>query len=204
MEKLQQLLADSWRLGLSLLYSNLELLLPTQHTGQLWKPGAGSPPIQLRTSAVRKNSKLSRRRHRPLVDSSGETQRSPSGGGNSRRDQTALATAACLDALTDFFDCMSFLDATAPPVWGPRGPETFLWTGAEIHGGMQDEMREGTEEAGWRRHQERLLDVRAAIEGLSCRTCTERMHESWRGSRESPTSSRPEVNFGLQAASAAR
>lgn len=228
--QLQQLLAESWRWGVSLLYSNLGLLLPTQDTEDLCKPSGDSPSsdshIQLptRAHAVRKSSKLSRRTRHPLVDtttsSSSGTQRTSAGGGSSRRDGTGQTTAACLDALTDFFDCMSFLDATAPPVPGPCGPERFVWTGAETHDGMLDEMREEEEEKSWSRSQEKLLDIRAAVEDLSCRECLKRVCGAWWGNQrsqqevagESPgwpperltspsSSERPDLNFSFQSAS---
>lgn len=219
---------------MSLLYSNLGLLLPTQDTQDLCNPSGDSPSsdphIQLptRAHAVRKSSKLSRRRRRPLVDtttsSSSGTQRTSAGGGSSRRDGTGQTTAACLDALTDFFDCMSFLDATAPPVPGPCGPERFVWTGAETHDGMLDEMREEEEEEkSWSRSQERLLDIRAAVEDLSCRGCLKRVCGArWGNQRSqqevalesrrwpperltSPSSSeRPDLNFTFQPTSASR
>lgn len=225
--KLQQLLAESWRWGVSLLHSNLGLLLPTQDTDEHRKPSGDSPPsvvhIQPPTKArtVRKNSKLSRRRHHTLV---GAATSSSAGGGNSRRDETGRTAAASLGALTDFFDCMSFLDATAPPLPGPCGPERFVWTGAETHDGMLDQMREEEEEEeSWRRNQERLLDIRAAVEGLSARKWRTRVCDAWRGNQRSrqevggesrgrplerltswSSSEKPNLNFSCQPASSAR
>lgn len=223
--KLQQLLAQSWRLGVSLLYSNLGLLLPTQNSDELQKPSGDSPPsdahIQLptRALAVRKSSKLSRRRRHPLVDA---TTSSLAGRRNSQRDETGRTAAACLGALTDFFDCMSFLDATAPALQGPCGPERFVWTGAETHDGMLDEIREEEEESR-RRNQEKLLDIRAAVEGLSCRECRKRACDVQRANQRSrqgvggesrwrplecltssSSSEKPNLNFSFQRASAAR
>lgn len=226
--RLQQLLVESWRLGVSLLYSNLGLLLPTQDTDELWKPSGDSPSSDAHTqlptraqAAVRKSSKLSRRRRHPLVDA---TTSSSAGGGNSRRDKTGQTVAARLAALADFFDCMSFLDATAPPVPGPCGPERFVWTGVETRDGMVDDMREEEEdEESWRRNQETLLDIRAAVEALSCRKCQNKVCDARRGSltsgqevggesrgrtlkclTSSSSSGKPNLNFSFQPASAAR
>lgn len=228
--KLQQLLAESWRMGVSLLHSNLRLLLPTtQDADQLRKPSGDSAwsdaPAQLptRAQAVRRSSKLSRRRRHPQVDA---TTSSSAGGGNSRRDEAGRSAANCLGALTDFFDCMSFLDAAAPPLQGLCGPERFVWTGAETHDGMLDQMREEEEEEeqeSWRRNQERLLDIRAAVEGLSFRKCLNRVCDAQRGvqrSRQevggesrgrspecltsSSSSEKQNLNFSFQPASAAR
>ena len=92
-----------------------------------------------------------------------------------------------LDALTDFFDLMSDLDATipataaAPLVSGSRRPEGFVWTGAEMKDGLLDEMREEEEEEEEGRRwsqQERLLDIQAAVEGLGCHRCCLRVSEA--------------------------
>lgn len=85
-----------------------------------------------------------------------------------------------LDALTDFFDLMSYLDATlpaaAPLVSGSCRPEAFVWTGAEIKDGLLDK-RSKEEGRSW--SQERLLNVQAAVEGLGCHKCCWRFSEAW-------------------------
>uniref|UniRef100_A0A3Q0R949 ATPase family AAA domain containing 5b n=1 Tax=Amphilophus citrinellus TaxID=61819 RepID=A0A3Q0R949_AMPCI len=92
----------------------------------------------------------------------------------------AKEESECLDALTDFFDLISYLDANLLPA-GTRvsdscTPEAFVWTGAEIKDGLLDEMRE-EEVRSW--SQERLLDIQAAVEGLGCHRCLCRMSEVW-------------------------
>ncbi|XP_030590037.1 ATPase family AAA domain-containing protein 5b [Archocentrus centrarchus] len=92
----------------------------------------------------------------------------------------AKEESECLDALTDFFDLISYLDANLLPA-GTRvsdscTPEAFVWTGAEIKDGLLDEMRE-EEVSSW--SQERLLDILAAVEGLGCHRCLCRMSEVW-------------------------
>lgn len=86
-----------------------------------------------------------------------------------------------LEALTDFFDLMSYLDATmpasAPLVSGPYRPGAFVWTGAEIKDGLLDEMTE-EEEEGRGRSWERLLDIQAAVEGLGCHRCLLRVSKA--------------------------
>ncbi|TKS67993.1 ATPase family AAA domain-containing protein 5 [Collichthys lucidus] len=178
MMDLLRLLVESWRRGVPLLYSNLELLLPkgtsVHHLdkGTCSEPG---PKVSVDDSKpVRKVSRLSRRRRITASDTST----------SSSRDETernaAKVSSDCLDALTDFFDLMSYLDATMPPaeplVSGSCRPEAFAWTGAEIKDGLLDEVSEEEEEGS---SQERLLDIQAAVEGLGCHRCLWRVSTAW-------------------------
>uniref|UniRef100_A0A668AZS6 ATPase family AAA domain containing 5b n=1 Tax=Myripristis murdjan TaxID=586833 RepID=A0A668AZS6_9TELE len=98
-----------------------------------------------------------------------------------KTEQTApkLATR-CLDALTRFFDLMSYLDATMPAakvlVLDSWRPEEFVWTGAEITNSLLDEIRE---EQGRRYDQERLLEIWAVAESLGFHSCWWRVSEVW-------------------------
>ncbi|XP_044044944.1 ATPase family AAA domain-containing protein 5b isoform X2 [Siniperca chuatsi] len=210
--KLLRLLAESWRGGVPLLYSNLELLLPIGakgtsvpfmdrgtcsglqseltpsdtdlHIQQL--DGNVSPKASATNSkSVRNNSRLSRRKHDATSSSSltqtplpSKSSRAPSSRDKTEQNAAKVATD-CLDALTDFFDLMSYLDATMPAaeplVSGSCRPEAFVWTGAEIKDGLLDEM---SEEEGRSRSQERLLDIQAAVEGLGCHRCCWRVSEA--------------------------
>lgn len=216
MIKLLRLLAESWRGGVPLLYSNLELFLPIWamgksdhfpdkgpycrshselapadlHIQQL--DGNVTPKASFTDSrSVRNISRLSRRKYIPAVfdstSSSSLTQtpqisslsskradsRAPS-----RRDKTeqnaAKVATNCLDALADFFDLMSYLDATMPQA---AAPDAFVWTGAEVKDGMLDEKSEEGESRTW--SQESLLDMQAAVEGLGCHRCLWRASEAW-------------------------
>nr|XP_020502050.1 ATPase family AAA domain-containing protein 5-like isoform X2 [Labrus bergylta] len=108
-------------------------------------------------------SSLSKRAHR-TAQSSGEKIEKPA----------ANLVTDCLDTLTDFFDLMSYIDATVPAampvVSGACKPEVFVWTGAEIKDGLLDEMRE-EEEGGRSWSQEMLLDFQSAVEGLGSHRC---------------------------------
>ncbi|GAA6232351.1 ATPase family AAA domain-containing protein 5-like [Lates japonicus] len=229
---LLRLLAESWRGGVPLLYTNLELLLPISAKGTsvhyLEKETCSelqselapsdtdphfqqlnrnvSPKVSANNSkSVQNISRLSRRKyittlfdttssstltHKPQITSlslKGAHSRLPST--SDKAEQIAAKVAAdCLDALTDFFDLMSYLDATlpaaAPLVSGSRGPEAFVWTGAEVKDGLLDEMSEEEEEEeeeeegrSWSR--ERLPDIQAAAEGLGYHRCWWRVSEAW-------------------------
>ncbi|XP_075946342.1 ATPase family AAA domain-containing protein 5b isoform X2 [Anarhichas minor] len=196
MNKLLGLLAEGWRGGVPLLYSNLELLLPIGARGtsdhdplirQLDANVNREAPATTGTS-VKNASRLSRRKRIPATldasSSSSSTQHpqrassSPKGAASSR-DETegsaAKAATDCLEALTDFFDLMSYLDSTTPAA--ACRPEAFVWTGAEMKDGLLDEVSEDQEVGGvWSRA--RLSDVQAAVEGLGCHGCCRRMSEA--------------------------
>ncbi|XP_051239799.1 ATPase family AAA domain-containing protein 5b isoform X2 [Dicentrarchus labrax] len=151
------------------------------------------------SKSVRNMYRLSRRKYMPtmfdttssssltqnLQRKSSSAKRSSSRTPRSRdaTDQnTAKVALDCLDALTDFFDLMSYLDATMPAaeplVSGLCRPEAFCWTGAVMKDGLLDEMSEEEEEhRSW--SQEKLLDIQAAVEGLGCHRCLWRMSEAW-------------------------
>uniref|UniRef100_A0A3Q3E5T4 ATPase AAA-type core domain-containing protein n=1 Tax=Hippocampus comes TaxID=109280 RepID=A0A3Q3E5T4_HIPCM len=83
----------------------------------------------------------------------------------------------CLNGLADFFDVMSYIDATVAttealdPVTCTRD---FVWTGADIKDGLFDE----TSEEEVRSHsRERLLEIRATAEALGCRGCWSHMSD---------------------------
>ncbi|XP_074486562.1 ATPase family AAA domain-containing protein 5b isoform X2 [Sebastes fasciatus] len=210
MNNLLRLLAESWRGGVPLLYSNLELLLPVGakgtcsglqrelvpsdtdlHIQQLDGYVSGKASAT-NSKSVRSISRLSRRKCITAISdatSSSSLTQNPqrkSKRAPSSRDKTedaAKAETDCLNALTDFFDLMSFLDSTmpaaaAPLVSGSCRPEAFVWTGAEIKDGLLDELSED-EEVSRIQSQERLLDIQAAVEGLGCHRCCCRVSETW-------------------------
>ncbi|XP_026160120.1 ATPase family AAA domain-containing protein 5b [Mastacembelus armatus] len=92
----------------------------------------------------------------------------------------AKVATSCFSALTDFFDLMSYLDATlpaaAPLVSGSCKPQAFVWPGAEIKDGLSDEVSD-EDDRSW--SQEWLLNVQAAVEGLGCHRCCRRVSEAW-------------------------
>lgn len=215
--KLLRPLAESWRGGVPLLYTNLELLLSLKAEGtsvhfldeglqnrlsppdlHIQQPGGNVGPKAPTNNckSFRNISRLSRRKNRTSFDitsSSGVTSlqrtsslnrappRSCSFGDNA---EPSRVSAHSLEALTDFFDLMSFLNATvpaaAPLVSGPCRPGAFVWTGAEIKDGLLDEMTEEEEdkEAGRGQSRERLLDIQAAVEGLGCHRCLWRVFKA--------------------------
>ncbi|GLD66307.1 ATPase family AAA domain-containing protein 5-like protein [Lates japonicus] len=181
---LLRLLAESWRGGVPLLYTNLELLLPISAKGTsvhyLEKETCSELQSELAPSDTDPHFQQLNRN----VSPKGAHSRLPST--SDKAEQIAAKVAAdCLDALTDFFDLMSYLDATlpaaAPLVSGSRGPEAFVWTGAEVKDGLLDEMSEEEEEEeegrSWSR--ERLPDIQAAAEGLGYHRCWWRVSEAW-------------------------
>ncbi|KAK1885733.1 ATPase family AAA domain containing protein 5 [Dissostichus eleginoides] len=185
-DQLLRLLAESWRGGVPLLYSNLELLLPAGAPGSCAAlQNVPDPPdidlhikqldgyVSIKASAtnsksVKNISRLSRKKCiTAMIDdtsSSSLTQRTPLSSKRAppaaatKRDKTeekaARVETDCLDALTDFFDLMSYLDSTMPAAAAPLvsgRPETF----------------------------EGLLDVQAAAEGLGFHRCCYRVSEAW-------------------------
>uniref|UniRef100_A0A3B4ZZI8 ATPase family AAA domain containing 5 n=1 Tax=Stegastes partitus TaxID=144197 RepID=A0A3B4ZZI8_9TELE len=136
---------------------------------------------------VRNISRLSRRKYistSPSNPSSHKPQKTSSLNGTSSspssRDKTVQkATSDCLEALTDFFDLMSYLDATVPTagkhILSSCTPEGFVWSGAELNDGLLDEMSK-EECLSW--SQEKLLDIQTAVEGLGCRRCLWRVSEA--------------------------
>uniref|UniRef100_A0A3Q1BV08 AAA+ ATPase domain-containing protein n=1 Tax=Amphiprion ocellaris TaxID=80972 RepID=A0A3Q1BV08_AMPOC len=186
MNKLLNVLAESWRRAVPLLYSNLELLLSIGGKGTLVHNMdevilSGLQSELSRRKCISSSSDPSS--HKPQITSSlNETP--PSSPSSSDKTEQKV-TSGCLEALTDFFDLMSYLDATLPAaemlVSGSCTPEAFIWTGAELKDGLLDEM---SEEEGWSWSQERLLDIQAAVEGLGCRRYWWRMSEVWTGAQK--------------------
>ncbi|XP_026215047.1 ATPase family AAA domain-containing protein 5b isoform X2 [Anabas testudineus] len=191
MNKLLMLLAESWRGRVPLLYSNLELLLPVHtdlHNHAVSKTINGKH--------VRNISRLSRKKYNTTCDTTSSSMKqrtslsvtvAPSRAPTSCdkiEQNTAKVETVFLDALTDFFDLMSYLDATlqgaAPLVSGSCRPEALVWTGAEIKDGLLDETNE-EECRSW--SQERLLNIQAAVEGLGCHKCCWRLSEVWSEAR---------------------
>ncbi|KAK2816882.1 hypothetical protein Q5P01_025073 [Channa striata] len=210
MNKFLMLLTESWRRCVPLLYSNLELLLPigaegtsvhclgTMTSDGMHNERASSDSSK--ASAIhckyvkgykRKISRLSRRTGNTMFDTTSSStfaQRislngdpSTAPGSSDRTEQKAdKVEINCLVALADFFDAMSYLDATlsaaGPLVSGPCRPEAFGWTGAEIKEGLLDEM---SQEESWSCSQERLFNIQACVEGLAFHMCCWRLSESW-------------------------
>ncbi|CAB1416946.1 unnamed protein product [Pleuronectes platessa] len=164
MNKLLRLLSESWRGGEPLLYNNLELLLPNRTSGTA--PGEDDLFWGYRGSC---------RPPTVILVSCGSKEISS--------DKTEQISDACLDALSDFFDLMSYLDiwlpAAAPLCSGACSPEEFVWTGAEIKDGLLDESNEEEEKEGGSWSHERLLDIKAAAEGLGSHRCWWRGSQAW-------------------------
>ncbi|XP_034044557.1 ATPase family AAA domain-containing protein 5b [Thalassophryne amazonica] len=187
MNNLLKPLSESWRRGVPLLYSNLELLLPTgaapssldaTHSGLQDEPvrcGVQQQlPKNIRSKAygsVRKTSKLSRRRG----SSSSPTYTSIDSNGKAAEGNVATRWMC---ALSDFFDLMSYVDVlTLPaemPMSGLSNSDRFLWTGVEIKDGFMDEMTE--EERSCSLHR---WEMQAAVEGLGCRRCCWQVSAAW-------------------------
>lgn len=230
-----------------LLYSNLELVLPTgaketsvQCVNVVTSSGLHSdlPPSdaghcnhQEQENAIsrtvnskhfRNISRLSRRKYNmnETTSSFSVKQRTssslngaPSTSAMSRNkieENTAKVETVSLDALIDFFDLMSYLDATlpvaAPLVSGSCRPEAFAWTAAEINDGLLDERYE-EECKSW--CQERLLNIQAAVEGWGCHKCCSKLSEAQNYRRQTnkmcggrvvlpATSKRQSLRLGVQ------
>lgn len=179
-----------------LLLCNLELLLPIRTNGTSSELQSKPAPreVQLETKAINSNSvrnkhKLSRKKYIESSNLSTKPQRTSlslkvtplrTSSSVGKPDKAAKVASDCLNALTDFFDLMSYVDATVPPaeplVSGPCTRDEFVWTGAAIKDSLLDEMRE---EEGGSSGQERLLEIQAAVEGLGCHSCWNRVSEAW-------------------------
>ncbi|XP_068607115.1 ATPase family AAA domain-containing protein 5b [Brachionichthys hirsutus] len=191
---LLRLLAESWRRGVPLLYANLELLLTAgskgtsvSASGKGTGSGSQSDPKAAPAGSKSVISRLNGRKR--LTDAASSFCRTPSLNRTVSAEterEAARAEGDCLDALIDFFDLMSYLDSTraaaaAALVSGPCEPGAFVWTGGEIKDGLLDEI--GEEDHGGA-SEERLLDIRAAVEGLGCGRCLRRASEAWTKARE--------------------
>ncbi|XP_072239533.1 ATPase family AAA domain-containing protein 5b [Leuresthes tenuis] len=230
--QLLKLLAESWRRGVPLLYSNLELLLSLGAKGtsaqRLHKIADCWPQSEPRPSrsdlrmtcgeSVRIRSRLSRKKpvvceaqpSSSLTDkpqrTSSSWNRTPAGAqssGEQTNQKADKVVTDCLDALKDFYDLMSYLDATLSGagslVSGSWMPEAFAWTGAAIKDGLLDEVNE---DETCSRSQGRLLDIKAAVEGLGCRLCWQRVSEAWTEDledRRSASAERRSLSFTFRA-----
>uniref|UniRef100_A0A4W5Q1Z8 ATPase family AAA domain containing 5b n=1 Tax=Hucho hucho TaxID=62062 RepID=A0A4W5Q1Z8_9TELE len=196
--KLMEILTESWRRGVALLYSNLELLLPLPvSSGSRLRRKKCVPTSDSRSAhSMLKpcRASLSLRRAHPSVSNITETVND--------KLQTEKADGLvyhCLDAITDFMDLMSFIDTSlpseSPHKAGPCRPGAFLWTGAEVKDGLLDEMRE--EDGGCRWWCERTLEIQAAVEGLGFHRCLARVSEGWAGSQSSLSCSVVERRYDI-------
>lgn len=201
MNELLNLLSESWRRGVPLLYSNLGLLLskeakgdPVQNLDQVTGLQSEScdphthqlnqnKPRVLNKKSIKNISRLSRRKYTTTVDATSSTSSTgvkAAGASQTTKHNADKVLTDCLAVLTDFFDLMSFVDATLPPksslVSGSCTSEAFVWTGAALNDGLLDEMSE-EEGKSWR--QEAVFDIQAAVEGLGCRRCWWSMSEVW-------------------------
>lgn len=185
-----------------LLYSNLELLLSNmtsrtlvlfQAEGGYCRPQNAPPDLHIKrlngvtsskSSALSRISRLSRRKYISETDTtaSASVKQSPQTLTSINTEHNiARASSACLNAWADFFDLMSYLDATvpaaAPLISGPCKPGEFTWTGAEVYDGVLDEFSEVEDGGSWSR--ESLLDILSAVEGLGCRMLMGRVSAAW-------------------------
>lgn len=206
MLKFLNLLSESWRSGVPLLYCNLELLLSI---------GAAESDFQLQTEPrypgadlhiLRLNRTISSETSKTCVKSSRLSLRFTASGSDAKsashlttkpqrassftktlskapssRDNpeecAVKVVTDCLDGLADFFDIMSSIDAMLPHyISGPHTAEAFVWTGASLNDGLLDELGEEDGRSGKR---DLLLEMKAAAEGLGCRQCWWRVTGAW-------------------------
>ncbi|XP_077426458.1 ATPase family AAA domain-containing protein 5b isoform X2 [Vanacampus margaritifer] len=149
-------LVESWRRDVPLLYSNVEMLLPTINPV---RDGLGFSNMTVTGSSLTRKA-----------------QRSP----YCPKTSAANVDLKRLNALADFFDIMSYIDATIAATAEALDPDVrtrdFVWTGADIKDSLLDE----TSEEEVRSHsQERMLEIRAVVEALGCRGCWSRMSDVW-------------------------
>ncbi|XP_041839835.1 ATPase family AAA domain-containing protein 5b isoform X2 [Melanotaenia boesemani] len=226
MDKLLNILSESWRRGVSLLYSNLELLLSLRAEGssaryldkkadpelhcEPRRPNSElhiqpknqtiSPKVSAACSkSARSRSRLSRKKFKAMVHDAQSasslsnkiqstllslnwTPLRAQSSSDTTKQKAARVGKDCIDALTDLFDLMSYLDATLPgtepPVSGSCTPDSFVWTGAALKDGLLDEMSED-DGSNSSNSQEELMDIKAAVEGLGCHICFQRVSEAW-------------------------
>ncbi|XP_061685098.1 ATPase family AAA domain-containing protein 5b isoform X2 [Syngnathoides biaculeatus] len=153
-------LVESWRRNVSLLYSNLEMLTPI-----------GSHQETLLLQSKMKGADVN-----AMVVGSSLTPRAQTSPCRPKKTQSpANVHSTCLNALAEFFDIMSYIDATiatAEALHSGAGTRDFVWTGADIKDSTLDET---SEEEGLSHSQERLLEIRAVVESLGCCSCWSRM-----------------------------
>lgn len=167
---LLQPLVESWRNGFPIMYSNLELLLQAKECS-CHDPGENIPFCNTQQmektcmystgSAAKTKSRLSRRNDRSFS----KIVTSP----KALRSADEMDKTNSLSALSDFFDLMSFIDASMPQTQqavAPHQLEDFVWTGAKIQDGQLDERQEEDNKS-----QEIMLDIPATLEVLGFRRC---------------------------------
>ncbi|XP_010871261.2 ATPase family AAA domain-containing protein 5b isoform X2 [Esox lucius] len=188
---LMETLTESWRTGVALLHSNLELLLrlpastkaqpalspqgvPHPRPQDETPPPDINPPIPLiqdQTGSVKVSSGSRLRRRNRVQSSDSRSFKTLNINDDQHTAEKAVdkLTSHRLEAIADFMDLMSFTDASlSAPKAGPCRPEELVWTGAEVMDGLQDEMREEDGSTwGW----ERTLEIQAAVEVLGFQRC---------------------------------
>ncbi|XP_057698492.1 ATPase family AAA domain-containing protein 5b isoform X2 [Corythoichthys intestinalis] len=173
-------LVESWRRNFPLLYSNLDILIPFRSYKE-------NSVLQSKLTAVDIN--LVRHGHRLNSMTPSGSSLTCNGHSSSyclkatqyhRTEQSAANVhLKCLNALADFSELMSYMDATIPTAEAldPAAcARDFVWTGAVIKDSLLDETSEVEE---WSYNQEKLLEIRAFVEGLGCRRCWSQMSVIW-------------------------
>ncbi|XP_019717605.1 ATPase family AAA domain-containing protein 5b isoform X2 [Hippocampus comes] len=171
-------LVESWRRDVPLLYTNLEMLIPMRSHQQ-------TPVLRSKLAAADINPVRDGFGFRSMMGTGSRLTRRSERCSHSRKTTlhhrteqgAASVDLKCLNGLADFFDVMSYIDATVAttealdPVTCTRD---FVWTGADIKDGLFDE----TSEEEVRSHsRERLLEIRATAEALGCRGCWSHMSD---------------------------
>ncbi|XP_077380655.1 ATPase family AAA domain-containing protein 5b [Festucalex cinctus] len=177
-------LVESWRRDVPLLYSNLEMLIPIRSHQE-------TPALQSKLTAADIN---------PVRDGLGFRNMTVTGSSLARKAQRSSyclkkwlhrrseqraenVDLKRLNALADFFDVMSYIDATIATAEAHDADvrtRDFAWTGADIKDGLLDETSEDKVQSY---SQEMMLEIRAAVEALGCRRCRSRMSDVWTEAR---------------------
>lgn len=184
MNELLQTMVESWRNGFPILYSNLELLLHVDANdfpfSDLDKTVCSCPGRKMTlcdpqqnevtssqyttSSAAKTKSRLSRKKTISSVTTPSQTGTKAQCSG----DEMGITTNN-MGSLSDFFDLMSFIDASLPLAQQSVAPcqlVDFGGTGAKVLDGQLDEMKEEEDES-----QEMVLDIQATLEALGFRMC---------------------------------
>lgn len=91
----------------------------------------------------------------------------------------SLPVSQCLEAIADFFDNMSYMDSSL--LVHPQGGDNHRRmspVGAVVKDGMTDESRVETDRGSWVRGGH-ILEIPAAVEGLSFHKCRVSVAEAW-------------------------
>uniref|UniRef100_A0A3B5MXF3 ATPase family AAA domain containing 5a n=1 Tax=Xiphophorus couchianus TaxID=32473 RepID=A0A3B5MXF3_9TELE len=196
-----ELLADSRRRGVNLLYSNMEKLLPLPLT-QL---STSNPKQQLSSSSLRMK-KNKKRRHLPTRDGLNSDSDSEDGFLSlskrqndphtekvkervvservKRKPLTAeeqiktVPVSQCLQSIADFWDNMSFVDSSL--CFHPDGLSSYRRSSfsAVIKDGMTDELRVENGRESWTTGS-CVVEIQAAVEALSFHKCQASVAEAW-------------------------